>query len=278
MNGYDLWLPIGITVFAWWFSTGLILLLVRLPRQWHNYLLAGFAVLVGLSIWGVFDSARTQTSLNVYCGFVCTLLIWGWHEASFLMGIITGPRPAPCPQGVTGWRRFPYAAATLIYHEIALFLTLVVIGAMTWQAPNKIALWIFGLLFAMRLSAKFNIFLGVPNLTEAFFPPHLEHLKSYLPKRSMNILMPASLLVSAILAIGLWQTASQASPGSGTATALLIMVTLTCLGMLEHVFMITPLPDAALWHWAVRVPPPSKTDTGLPIVNPVGDFKKRDNA
>jgi putative photosynthetic complex assembly protein 2 len=278
MNGHALWLPIAITIFAWWFSTGLILLLVRLPRQWHHYLLAGFAVLAGIGVWGLVASARTSTWPSIYCGFVCTLLIWGWHEASFLMGVITGPRPVACPQGIAGWRRFPYATATLIYHEVALFLTLIAIGAMTWQSPNQISFWTFGLLFVMRLSAKFNIFMGVPNLTEAFFPPHLEHLKSYLPKRPMNVLMPISLLASAILATGLWQAVSSAAQSGSTPTALLIVLTLTCLGMLEHVFMITPLPDAALWHWAVQVPVTPKADTITPVVNPVGDLKKHDNA
>jgi putative photosynthetic complex assembly protein 2 len=155
-----------------------------------------------------------------------------------------------------GWRRFAYAAATLIYHEIALFVTLILIIALTWQAPNLVAAWTFGVLFVMRLSAKFNIFLGVPNLTQDFFPSHLEHLKSYLPKRAMNPLMPLSLLgcfaLFAFLALQLREaTAYGQVLEQGLAQGLVMVLTLAALGALEHVFMISPLPDAALWRWAL---------------------------
>jgi putative photosynthetic complex assembly protein 2 len=264
------WPPVAITIFAWWFSTGLILLLVRLPRKWHLPLLALCTIPIGLAIWGLVASSSNVTPAGVYCGFFCALVIWGWHEASFLMGKITGPRPLPCPEGVRGWRRFGYAAATLIYHEIALFLTLVALVAVTWSAPNQIGAMTFALLFAMRLSAKFNIFLGVPNLTDEFFPPHLEHLKSYLPKKTMNPLMPLSLVASiAIIVLLSLQVVSVQDP-----TALLILITLIALGMLEHLFMITPLPDASLWRWAVPAKPAITSDD----ISPSHDPKKPENA
>jgi putative photosynthetic complex assembly protein 2 len=275
MNGVQLWLPVVVTAFAWWFSTGLILLLVRRPRASHSFWLwvyAGIALLAG---WGIWASAQTVTNNSVYCGFVCAVLIWGWHEASFLMGKITGPRPHACPPEAKGWRRFGYATATLIYHEVALFLTLIGIGLLTWSTPNQIGFWIFGLLFAMRLSAKFNIFLGVPNLTDEFFPAHLEHLKSYLPKRSMNPLMPVSLLACLGLAIWLWQ---RPTSSDGAQTALAIVFTLTCLGLLEHLFMITPLPDAALWRWAAGVQPGANSDIKTVSGDVSGALKKSDNA
>jgi putative photosynthetic complex assembly protein 2 len=277
MNWPQLWLPVAITVFAWWFSTGLILLLVRLPRTSHSALLIIFAGIGLIAGWGVVASAGEQTTNNIYCGFLCTLLIWGWHEASFLMGKITGPRPQPCPIGAKGLHRFGYATATLIYHEVALFCTLIAIAALTWQAANQISLWTFALLFAMRLSAKFNIFLGVPNLTEEFFPVHLEHLKSYLPKRPMNPLMPVSLLISLALAIWLWRSLIPPDQSDGETIALAIVLTLTCLGILEHLFMITPLPDAALWRWAVPRPRDTESEVNNPSTDVRGDLKKSEN-
>jgi putative photosynthetic complex assembly protein 2 len=247
------WIGVGITVFAWWLSTGLILILVRLPRAVHLPMLIGFAAVASVAAWGIMASANNSGPLGVYCGFACALVIWGWHEASFLMGFITGPRPHPCPPEATGIARFGYATATLIYHEIALFLTLVAISVATWPAPNQTALWTFGLLFAMRLSSKFNIFLGVPNLTEEFFPDHLDHLKSYLPKRSMNALMPFSIVGCLAGGVLIWQQLAHATTQEGTTLALTIALTLVGLGLLEHLFMITPLPDAALWRWAAPV-------------------------
>jgi putative photosynthetic complex assembly protein 2 len=250
MTSGTLWLPILITVLAWWISTGLILLLVRLPRRLHNGLLIGFAGLAILSVWGLIGSAQRASELTIYCGFFCALTIWGWHEASFLMGKITGPRPLPCPEGVVGWRRFSYATGTLIYHEIALFVTCLILAAATFGAPNQMGVWTFLALFVLRLSAKFNIFLGVPNLTQEFFPDHLAHLKTYLPTRAMNPLMPASLLCAALAILYLLSLLGDLNPGDPLAIKLTILITLIGLGALEHVFMITPLPDAALWRWA----------------------------
>jgi putative photosynthetic complex assembly protein 2 len=247
------WLAVAITIFAWWISTGLILLLVRLPRTWHKGMLAGFGLAGVASFWGIITSLHSLSAPSIYAGFFCALVIWGWHEASFLMGIITGPRPAPCPPNATGWVRFGYATATLIYHEVALFLTLLALAAISWNSPNHIGLWTFALLFAMRLSSKFNIFLGVPNLSDEFFPDHLAHLKSYLPKRAMNGLMPLSILAClafiAFVGLGLQDGMDDAGP----RLSLTITLTLACLGLLEHIFMITPLPDAALWRWAAPV-------------------------
>jgi putative photosynthetic complex assembly protein 2 len=278
MNASDIWIPVAITIFVWWFSTGAILILVRLPRHLHSLLLLACTLPAGLAVWGIIDSADNLTTAGVYCGFMCSLLIWGWHEASFLMGKITGPRPFACPDGATSWRRFGYATATLIYHEIALFATLLGLVALTWNAPNQIGVAIFAVLFALRLSAKFNIFLGVPNLTDEFFPAHLQHLKSYLPKRRMNALMPISLLCGAGFIIFTWQQLNDAGSDPARATALVIILTLTCLGVLEHLFMITPLPDAALWRWAVPTRQTPKVDDTVDTPNKVNDLKKAENA
>ena len=43
--------------------------------------------------------------------------IWGWHELSFLTGLISGPRTIACPPDASGWRRFIMATSTLVYHE-----------------------------------------------------------------------------------------------------------------------------------------------------------------
>ena len=38
--------------------------------------------------------------------------------------------------------------------------------ALTWGGANQVGTWTFLVLWVMRLSAKLNVFLGVPNLTE----------------------------------------------------------------------------------------------------------------
>lgn len=266
MTFADLAPPILFTVFAWWFSTGAILWLVRLPRKTVAASMIVASIAAAAALAGVVATASDASATGGYLAFICALGIWGWHEASFLLGVLTGPRPQPCPEGATGWRRFKYATLTVLHHEIALFLTAVALVALTWGQPNQIATWTFLILFAMRLSAKFNIFLGVPNLTDEFFPDHLEHLKSYLPKRAMNALFPFSVVASTLLAIALVKFAHGEEPGSGEATGFILLFTLTALALIEHAFMILPLPDAALWRWAAPARPATSVGTPLHTV------------
>jgi putative photosynthetic complex assembly protein 2 len=252
------------TVFAWWFSTGLILILVRLPKTIQTLGFYGFSAMTAASVWAAWQLGDQNSSEGAYWSFVSGLVIWGWHEASFLMGKIMGPRPLPCPPGAVGYERFSAATATVLHHEIALFSTLLILLALTWGSPNQMAAWTFTLLFVMRLSAKFNMFLGVPNISHEFFPPHLEHLKTYLPKKRMNGLMPFSLLISLAVALWLMFEAGKSSDGTALKTGLVILSAMTALGLLEHVFMIAPLRDTALWRWAVPTRNPKPTSEPLP--------------
>jgi putative photosynthetic complex assembly protein 2 len=242
----DLAPPVLAAAFAWWFSTGAILMLVRSPRAQHGWLLASGAM---LAMGGAVASAHDSGALASYAGFLCALCVWGWHEASFLMGVVTGPRPLPCPPGATGWARFKYATLAVLHHEIALALTALAFVALTWGAPNQTATATFLVLFVLRLSAKLNLFLGVPRYAEEFFPAHLAHLKSYLPRRPMNVLLPFSLLGAGALAAWLLHRALE----TGSAGFALVFA-LTALGLIEHVFMIAPVSETALWRWAVGAP------------------------
>jgi len=108
------------------------------------------------------------------------------------------------------------------------------------------------ILWAMRLSAKLNVFLGVPNLAEEFLPEHLHCLKSFLTKKPMNLLFPVSVTVSTLIAALLVQGALAAEAGAFQATGLTLLAVLLALAILEHWFLVLPLPDAALWSWALR--------------------------
>ena len=67
-------------------------------------------------------------------------------------------------------RRFINATQTVIYHEVAILATVAAIVALTWGAPNQFGTLTFIILWLARLSAKLNVYLGVPNLTEEFLP------------------------------------------------------------------------------------------------------------
>jgi putative photosynthetic complex assembly protein 2 len=239
------------TVFVWWFSTGAILWLDRLPRATYRWsLLAATGVAAAAGV-GLAASLGRATPAGAVMGFTCALALWGWHELSFLTGFVTGPRRAACPPGKTGWRRFTLAASTLIYHEIALAGTAAVLLAVSSGRPNKVAAWTFLVLLVCRLSAKLNLFLGVPHFTDSVLPEQLQHLKSYLAKRPMNPLFPASIVGGgALAACAAWRAlAADATPYQASASALIFA--LTALALIEHAFMVLPLPDAALWTWAL---------------------------
>ena len=243
------------TVFLWWFSTGAILWLDRLPKRTFRWSLVLASVLAIASVYGLVVSRGDPTPAGALCAFTCALGVWGWHETSFLMGLITGPRTTRCPPEATGWRRFTLAAATLIYHEAALVLTAGAILALTWGAANQVGLWTFAVLLAARLSAKFNIFLGVPNFTEEFFPEQLRYLTSYLRKGPTNALFPVSISAGVALAGAQGWLALDPGAGAFATTGAALIFALTALALLEHAFMVLPVPDAALWRWAVPAGP-----------------------
>ena len=234
----------------WFFSTGAILWLNRLDRETHPASLLGISVLCGPAVCGVIVSASESSVSAAYLAFAASLIIWGWHEMSFLMGFVAGPRRTACPQGSRGWERFRLATATLIHHEIALAATCFGLFAITWGQPNQIAAQTFAVLFAMRLCSKFNIFLGVANTGAEMMPDHLDYLKTYFRTRAMNPLFPFTLAGSVALSLMLGSAALSAPAGSGAAAGYLLLLMLALLGVIENCILMMPLRASALWAWA----------------------------
>ncbi len=243
-----------VAIFAWWFSTGVIMMLCGLSRRTFGWSLLGATALALAACLGLARSAWSVSAAGNYVAFLSALGVWGWIEMSFLMGFVTGPSTEPCPVDAVGWRRFRLAAKTLLYHELAILIAGVAIVALTWRAPNQTGTFAFLILMAMRISAKLNIFLGVPNLTDEFLPRRLAYLKSYFRKRDFNFLYPVSIVGSTLLAIVLGRLALTADDGSATSFALLFA--LLSLAILEHLFMVLPLPETALWRWALPTSKP----------------------
>lgn len=247
----DIALAIAYTLFVWWFSTGAVLYLVGMPRHTFTVSMTTATAAASLALIGLVVTARETTTASAFCAFSCALVVWGWHEMGFLTGTVTGPRRVPCPKDAQGWPRFRAATATLIYHEIAVALTVVVIAALTWNAPNQVGLYTFLILWLARLSAKLNVFYGVANLSEEFLPAHFTYLASYFRQRPMNLLFPpavTALTVATTMLAG-WAAAA-ATPFEVTGYTLL--ATLTALALIEHWFMVVPLPTGALWAWGLK--------------------------
>lgn len=242
--------PALYAVFLWWFTTGLILFLDGLPRPTFRLsMAAATAVLFGAAYF-LRSSAGDPSIGGAYTAFSCAILIWGWLEMSFLMGFITGPRKHACLERCGGWRHFVHATQAIAYNEIATLIGAAAVMLATWRAPNRVALSTFLVLWSMRLSAKLNLFLGVPNLGDKLLPAHLRYLRSFFRKRSMNLLFPVSVTAATAVLVLLalrYREAQDAAQGVGYA----LVGSLLALAVLEHWFMVLPLSSDRLWNWAL---------------------------
>ena len=244
-------LAIIYALFIWWFSTGVILYLDGLPRRTFGRSMIVMTVVAIAALYGLWLSGSETTIAGVYLSFTCGLMIWAWHELSFLTGYLTGPRRTPCPEVKGFWSRFRYASETVIHHEIAIAATAALMAALTWGAGNQVGLWTFVILWLMRLSTQLNIFLGVANLAEEFLPPHLRYLETYFRRRPMNLLFPVSVSVSTVATVLVLERGLAAGVPTWEAVGAVFLSALLALAVLEHWFLVLPIPATALWEWAL---------------------------
>lgn len=244
--------PLLFALLMWFIGTATVVWLDSRPRATFrtSLSLAGVVAIAAMGlVWVYADSSTVD---GAYIGFGAAIAIWGWHEMSFLMGEVAGPNRAPCPPCLTGWARFKAATATVIHHELAIAATAIALFALTWGQPNQAAPLTFALLFALRLSAKFNLYFGVPNLSDEVFPEHLAYLKTYFRKRRLNALFPFSIAGGAGVAVWAWTVAERSADGAAASATLL--AGLAALGVVEHLFLVLPMRDAKLFSWAIGKP------------------------
>lgn len=248
----SIWLAVAFAVFMWWFSTGLVLALDQLPKKTFRWSLL-LSSMLALAALAALQTTAQQTSVaGAYCAFTCALLIWGWHELTFLTGAITGPRRHALPAHVTGWPRFVASVLAILWHELAILAVGVLIVAMTWDAPNQVGTTTFLVLWVMRISAKLNLFFGVRNLSEDFLPAHLAYMASFFRRRRMNALLPFSVIGGCIAAGMLISAAGDQAAVPAAAVGSALVATLLVLAIIEHLLLVLPIPATLLWRWAMR--------------------------
>lgn len=240
------------TVLVWWLSTGIILYLNGMPRATHKWTMASATLVLVGALWGLQVSAQASNVWAAYCAFSCAVLVWAWQEIGFLLGYVTGPRKTACPPQSRGWARFGFAAQAVLHHELALVALCGLIWWVTQDAPNQVGLWTYLVLWAMRQSAKLNIYFGVRNLNEGFLPDHLKYMQTYFTRKPMNWFLPISVAVATAVAVPIWQAVFSASSGSFQAVGAGLVAVLLTLAIIEHFFLVIPLPFEALWKWGLR--------------------------
>ena len=246
------WIAGLIAVFLWWFSTGILLWRVRFADNaggdaHFRSVIYGLPMLFA-GVVGLHMSLTDSSVSGTYYAFLSALGIWGWIELAFLSGTITGPNTHPCPANATLWDRFQRAVGTIAYHETLLITALILIAYVSYQMPNHFAALTFAVLFFARLSAKLNLFLGVPRINVEFLPRPLAHLASHFRQSKITGFFPIA-VTALTFAAGCWMERAISAAADARQIGFVLLSALTLLALLEHWFMVLPLPDQKLWRW-----------------------------
>ena len=254
--------PVLAAMFVWWFATGVLTLAVRWADRAgggaHGMVVFATIPMLAGGVAAVVLSAGSSGTGGVYAGFFGALAIWGWIELAFLCGIVAGPERRPCPPGLSGTARFARAWGTVSHHEVALTLGLLFVVMATSGGPNEVALWTYAILWGARVSAKLNLYLGVPRINVEFVPARLDHLKSYFTRGPITPAFPLA-ITGLSFAVACFAERLVSAPDPAAAEGYALLTALAALALLEHWLMVLPLPDAKLWRWMLPAPAPGPT-------------------
>ena len=246
----DYAIPIAYALCLWWFATGLIFYLDQLPVRTFRWSMAGATAVLTLSLYVIWSSSEDTSLWGSYAAFTAGVLAWGWQEISLYTGFVTGPRKQHCEKGCSGWRHFGHAIGVNLWHELAIIAAAGIIWKLCSGGDNQWGLWAYLLLWAMHLSARLNVLLGVRNVSEEFVPAHMAILKSFLTRKPMNLLFPVSVTAGTVTAILLFQQTFSAENPSELA-GFCLLGALAALAVVEHWLLMLPLPVEKLWHWSL---------------------------
>lgn len=256
----------AFALLLWWLGTGLVLWLDGLQRRTFAWSLAAASALALLGLYAIGWSQEHDGTLAVYAAFAGALAVWAWQELSYYLGFITGPRKHACAPGCSGGRHFVHALQTSLHHEVSILVGALLVWQVEGDAPLPVALWTYALLWWMHESARINVFLGVRNVNAEWLPEHLQYLRSFLREAPMNPFFPFSVGISVL---GAWwiftQAAAQTDPAA--ASAYFLLGALACLAIIEHVFLMLPIPLTAPWRWALGSRRREATGHRVPVRN-----------
>jgi putative photosynthetic complex assembly protein 2 len=247
-------IPPIFAAFIWWFSTGAVLLLVGRTSRFEGWRRLCAIGLLTISLLGLEFTANDATVGGAYAAFTCAILLWGSQEIAFLAGWLTGPRPEACPAGVRGLKRLGFALQAIFYHELALLVCGAAMVILTWRGSNQVGLWTFAALWALRQSAKINLFLGVPVTNDELMPDAVRFLKTYFVRGSVSAFFPVSVTLATAVLVIMIQRVVEVAVTPFDVVSLTLVSTLFALGVVEHWFMLLPLPAITLWGWGMRSP------------------------
>ncbi|MGX7745503.1 putative photosynthetic complex assembly protein PuhE [Rhodopseudomonas parapalustris] len=244
--------PPIFAAFVWWFSTGAVLLLVGSVGRSELLRAVCAGGMLTIALCGLSVTAHDVSVGAAYMAFSCIIFLWGAQEIAFLSGWLTGPRAEPCPPGAKGFARLSYALQAIIYHEICLLACGAVVLAVTLGAENQVGLWTYVALWVLRQSAKINLFLGVPVTNDELMPDAVQFLKTYFARKPVSAFFPISVTLATAVLVVMIQRIVEVADTPFEVVGLTLVSTLFALGVVEHWFMLLPLPAITLWSWGIR--------------------------
>lgn len=244
--------PPIFAAFVWWFSTGAVLLLVGSVGRSETLRAVCAGGMLTIALCGLSVTAHDTGVGAAYMAFSCIIFLWGAQEIAFLSGWLTGPRAQTCPPDAKGATRFGFALQAIIYHEICLLVCGGVVYLVTQGAENQVGLWTYVALWVLRQSAKINLFLGVPVTNDELMPDAVQFLKTYFRRGPVSAFFPISVTLATAVLVVMIQRIVEVADTPFEVVGLTLVSTLFALGVVEHWFMLLPLPAITLWSWGIR--------------------------
>lgn len=244
-------LPALFTIFLWWFTTGLVMIVYGRSRRFIRLFFAGMTLAAAGALWSVWLTRSSTTTAAVYTALLCGVVLWGWQVASYYLDFVTGRQHAQARLPQTVGQRFWAALDTSVYHELAIIAVFVVLLIGVWDSGNRWALYIYTALWLMHSSAKLNVFFGVRNFRIDFLPPHLHHLKALVGKSDSNWLLLFTVTVAPSVALVLYYRGITPGATADVTVGSVVLATMILLGVLEHVLLVLPVPQV-IWGWGLR--------------------------
>jgi putative photosynthetic complex assembly protein 2 len=209
------------------------------------------SVLAAAGLVALHGARDDVSAVGAYHAFTGALAVWALNEITFLMGLITGPQRAALSPETSGFARLMGACKMILWHEAAVLVGFVAVLVATWQGANALGIETYALLWMMRLSAKINIYLGVPHTPLAFLPEQLRYIGSAFRNSAMNSFFPLCVTLATV-ALALMVERAMSAPDEGVAIRFTLLSVLMGLAILEHWFLVLPLPSERLWKWGFK--------------------------
>ena len=229
--------------------TGLALMSVHQSPRSKQLIFCFSSVAALVALLAVEVNAAAHTPLATITGFAMALIIWAWLELSYLMGYITGPVKQPALPAMGFSERFTHALGTTVYHELMVVAVVGLVCVLGAGLPNPTIQNTLAVLWLMRWSTKLNLFLGVKHFNSQWLPDNMRYITTYLKAGKNSWFAVFSTIVAAGCTYLLFFM-GQSATDPAAALSLFLIAWLAGLAVLEHVFLMMPMGETALWRWA----------------------------